>query len=341
MSGNSTPMSRREALRLSAGLGAGIAMGGIPLLSGCAEQEAPSPPGGAMDTPGAPPSGDPSGSASVDAVITKAIPSTGEQLPAVGIGTARRYDVGDSEEERAPLREVLRLLPDLGGTVVDTAPSYGAAETVLGDLMAELGNRDRIFLATKVRQQDHADALAEIERSYQRLRTDRFDLLKIHNLVGWEHKLPVLREMREEGRIRYLGISTSSEGQYGALAAIMEDEDLDFIQVDYAIDNREAEERILPLAQERGMGVFVNLPFGRGRVFQAFGDRPIPEWAQEHGIESWAQFALMFVISHPAVTVAAPGTATPEYARDNVGTLYGTLPDQTTRSRMAELVDAG
>lgn len=337
MAGDGPPLSRREALRLSAGLGAGFALGALPLLTGCAEGEGPALEMEAMDeTPATP-----AGTVGTQAVITKAIPSSGEELPAIGIGTARRFNVGDSEAERAPLREVLRLLPELGGTVVDTAPSYGAAETVIGDLMAELGNRDRIFLATKVRQQDHDDALAEIERSFQRLRTDRFDLLKIHNLVGWDHKLPVLWEMKAEGRIRYLGISTSSEGQYADLAAIMEEEDLDFIQVDYAIDNRSAEERILPLARDRGMGVFVNLPFGRGRVFEAFGDQPIPEWAQEFGIQSWAQFALMFVISHPAVTVGVPGTATPEYVRDNVGTLYGTLPDAATRQRMSDLVDAG
>lgn len=332
MLGDGTPLSRRDALRVSAGLGAGLALGNLSLLTGCAETEGP----GAGAAAGS------AGEASAGtSILTKPIPSSGEELPVVGIGTARRFNVGESEEERAPLREVLRLLPELGGEVVDTAPSYGAAETVIGDLVEELGIRDQLFLATKVRQQDHEEALAEIERSYERLRTDQFDLLKIHNLVGWEHKLPVLREMKAEGRIRYLGISTSSAGQYDDLAAIMEQEDLDAIQVDYAIDNRGAEERILPLARDRGMAVFVNLPFGRGRVFEAFGAQAIPEWAGEHGIESWAQFALMYVVSHPAVTVAIPGTATPEYVRDNVGTVRGTLPDEATRERMARLIDEG
>ncbi len=325
MIGDGTPLSRREALRISAGLGAGLALGPLPFLTGCGETD---------PTPGAP-----DATATAGRLITKPIPSSGEELPVIGIGTARRYDVGESEEERAPLREVLRTLPEIGGRVVDTAPSYGRAETVIGDLMAELGNRDQIFLATKVRQADPGDALAEIEGSFERLRTDRFDLLKIHNLVGWEHKLPVLREMKAEGRIRYLGISTSSAGQYDDLAAIMEEEDLDVIQVDYAIDNRGAEERILPLARERAMAVFTNLPFGRGRVFEAFGDHPIPDWAAEYGIRSWAQFALMFVVSHPAVTVAIPGTATLAYLLDNLGTAEGTLPDEETRQRMATLVD--
>jgi aryl-alcohol dehydrogenase-like predicted oxidoreductase len=311
-------ISRRDALKVGLGVGAGLALGRLPL--------------------GASPSNAPRLG---DGLYAKPIPSTGEEIPIIGIGTARRYDVGSDESDRAPLREVLRALPELGGTLVDTAPSYGNAETVIGDLMAELGNRDQIFLATKVRQEDPADALAEIEGSFERLRTDRFDLLMVHNLVGIGHKLPVLREMKREGRIRYLGMSTSFEGQYDDFVSVMETEDMDFIQVDYAIDNREAEERILPLAADRGMAVLTNLPFGRGRVFEALGDQEIPDWAGEFGIESWAQFALMFAASHPAVTCAIPGTATLEYLEDNLGTARtARLPDQETRRRMASLIDS-
>ncbi len=309
-------MSRRRLLRLAAVAGAGAVLGGVPALFAASGAERTATP-----------------------VIRKSIPSSGKTLPVIGIGTARRYDVGESEEERAPIREVLRLLPELGGRGVDTAPSYGSAETVIGDLVAELGIRDQLFIATKVRQQDHDAALEEIEDSFRRLRTDRLDLLYVHNLVGWRHKLPVLREMKDAGRIRYLGISTHSESQYAQLQDIMEQEELDAIQVDYAVDNRNAEERILPLARERGIAVFTNLPFGRGRVFRALGEESIPAWAAEYGIRSWAQFALMFVVSHPAVTVAIPGTATPAYARDNVGTAHGTLPDEAVRRRMAALVD--
>jgi len=313
------PITRRRALQVGLGIGAGLALGRLPAHAsshGLLPQR------------------------SRDGLYTKPIPSTGEEIPIIGIGTARRYDVGTSEAELAPLREVIRALPELGGRLVDTAPSYGNAETVLGAIMSELGNRDQIFLATKVRQEEPEDALAEIEGSFQRLQTDHFDLLMVHNLVGIDHKLPVLREMKEAGRIRYLGMSTSFEGQYDDFVAVMEREDMDFIQVDYAIDNRGAEERILPLAADRGMAVMTNLPFGRGRVFEALGDQEIPGWAAEYGIESWAQFALMFAASHPAVTCAIPGTATLEYLEDNLGTARTPrLPDAATRRRMVELVE--
>lgn len=311
---------RRCFLRYGAGLGAGLLLPwGARVASAAAEP-----------------------ATSVE-LLTRPIPSSGERLPVVGIGTARRFDVGTSDTERAPLREVLRELPRLGGRVVDTAPSYGNAETVIGDLMAELGNRDQIFLATKVGagRDGAAAGIAEMEGSLRRLRTERFDLLMVHNLAGVSEMLPVLREWKADGRIRYLGMSTSFERQYDDFAAVMAREQLDFIQIDYAIDNRSAEERILPLAAERGMAVLTNLPFGRGRVFEAFRGKPIPEWAAEFGIGSWAQFALKFVTSHPAVTVAIPGTARPAYLVDNLGAARAPMPDDATRRRMAELLASG
>jgi aryl-alcohol dehydrogenase-like predicted oxidoreductase len=275
------------------------------------------------------------------ALLTKPIPSTGERIPVIGIGTSRRYDVGNSEAERAGLREVLRGFTSHGGSVVDTAPSYGRAESVVGDLVAELGVRDRLFIATKVGSGGRGveAGLAEMRRSLERLRTSALDLLQVHNLAGADAMLPVLREWKREGRIRYLGVSTSVDRQYDALAALMQREPLDFVQVDYAIDNRSAADRILPLAADRGIAVLTNLPFGRGRVFRAFGDRPVPEWAAELGIASWAQFALKYVVSHPAVTCAIPGTATPAYLADNLGAARAPLPDEPTRRRMAALVE--
>ncbi|MGH7415099.1 MAG: aldo/keto reductase [Candidatus Rokuibacteriota bacterium] len=258
------------------------------------------------------------------------------------MGTARRFDVGESAEARAPLLEVLRELPRLGGMVVDTAPSYGAAETVIGDLVAQLRNRRALFIATKVGRgrAGVAAGLAEMRRSLERLRTERVDLLQIHNMAGVEQMLPVLREWKQEGRIRYHGVTTSSARQHEALARLVQREPLDFIQIDYALDNRAAEGRLLPLAADRGVAVLTNLPFGRGRVFQALGSRPIPEWAAALGIRSWAQFALKYVISHPAVTCAIPGTARLAYLIDNLGAARGPLPDEATRRRMAALIDA-
>lgn len=280
-------------------------------------------------------------SAETRRLVTRPIPSTGEKLPLVGIGTARRFDVGTTEAELAPLRDVLRELPKLGGRLVDTAPSYGNAEAVVGELVADLGNRDQLFLATKVGAgRNGAEAgLSEMRASLARLKTDRIDLLQIHNLAGVDAMLPILRQWKEEGRIRYLGISTSFDNQYADLVAVMKRETLDFIQVDYALDNRGAEETILPLAADRGMAVLTNLPFGRGRVLEKFKGQPVPEWARELGIESWPQFALKWVVSHPAVTSAIPGTAKVSYLNDNFAASFGPLPDAATRKRMVALME--
>ena len=276
------------------------------------------------------------------ALATRAIPSSGEQIPVIGIGTARRYSVGASEEERGELRAVLKRFAELGGRMVDTAPSYGTAEAVVGDLIAEIGNRQKLFLATKVGAGNAGrDAgIAEMEASLQRLHSDQVDLLQVHNLSGVDVMLPVLREWKAAGKTRYIGISTSFEGQYADFERIMRNEALDFIQVDYALDNREAAQRILPLAADRGMAVLINLPFGRGRVLRTFEDTPLPEWAGEFGIATWAQLVLKYVVSHPAVTAAIPGTATLEYLEDNVAAARGPMPDAATRKRMEDLIDA-
>ncbi len=270
-------------------------------------------------------------------IHTRPIPSSGEKLPLIGIGTARRFDVRTAEE-KVPLLEVLRELPNFGGKLVDTAPSYGVAESVVGELVAEIGNRDALFLATKVGAGRHGaeTGIAEMNQSLARLK--RIDLMQIHNLAGVEVMLPILREWKDAKRIRYHGISTSSDQQYEALEAIMKREKLDFIQIDYAIDNRLADERILPLAADRGIAVLTNLPFGRGRVLSAFQAKDIPEWARELGIETWAQFALKWVVSHPAVTSAIPGTAKLAYLKDNLGAGCGPMPDAATRKKMAALI---
>jgi len=211
---------------------------------------------------------------------------------------------------------------------------------VVGDLVQELGFRDDLFFATKVRQEGRDEGLAEIDRSFERLRTDTFELLQVHNLVDVDTQLGTLREMKEAGRIKYVGITTSSARQYEQFAAVMRRETLDFIQVNYSLAARQAADEILPLAADRGMAVLANVPYGRGRLFSAVGDRPLPDWAAEFGCDSWGQFFLKYILGHPAVTCVIPGTAKASYALDSMGAAMGGLPDAATRKRMEEFFDA-
>lgn len=269
------------------------------------------------------------------AIITRTIPSSGEKIPVIGIGTARRYDV-TTAEEKAPLLDTLKRFPELGGRLIDTAPSYGEAERVVGELVSQLGIRDKLFLATKVsvRGTDTAPGIAQMEESFRRLRTDHVDLMQVWNLGGTAALLPVLRDMKAAKKIRYVGVTTSNESQYPALEALMASEPLDFIQVDYAVDNREAAQRILPMAKDKGIAVLINLPFGRSRVFQNVLDKPVPDWAKEFDAATWPQVFLKYIVSHPAVTCVIPGTAKRSYVDDNVGASRGRLPDEAMRQRI-------
>jgi aryl-alcohol dehydrogenase-like predicted oxidoreductase len=274
-------------------------------------------------------------------LLKKAIPSSGEAIPVVGLGTARRYESAGTPEESARLRETLRRFGALGATVVDTAPVYGDAETVVGDLVEGLKLRERLFLATKVSTGGGREAGREqVEGSFRRLRTPKIDLVAVHNLRGTGTHLATLRELKAAGRIRYVGITTSTDRQYREFEETMRRERLDFIQVDYALDNRGAGERILPLAAERGMAVMVNLPFGRGRLMRAVQGRPLPPWAAEIDVASWPQFFLKYIVSHPAVTCAVPGMARPEYVEDNLGAARGRLPDAALRAKMESFIDS-
>jgi aryl-alcohol dehydrogenase-like predicted oxidoreductase len=267
------------------------------------------------------------------------IPSTGESLPTIGIGTARRYEAVTTEAERAPLREVLRQFKQMGGKVIDTAPSYGTAEMVVGDLVAELNIRESLFIATKVGAHGRDAGIEQLERSFKRLRTPKVDLIAVHNLQDTQTQLRTLRQWKQAGRIRYVGITTSFERQYPEFEQTMRAEALDFIQVDYALDNRKAAQRILPLAADRGMGVMINLPFGRGRLFKAVQGQSLTPWAREFDCTSWAQFFLKYIVSHPAVTCAVPGTAKAGYLVDNLGAARGRLPDAAMRRRMEGFID--
>jgi aryl-alcohol dehydrogenase-like predicted oxidoreductase len=271
-------------------------------------------------------------------LVTRAIPSSGERLPVVGIGT-NRYRSG-SEAELAPLRETLKTFASAGGKVIDTAPMYGSSEVVLGQLIAGLGIRKQLFLATKVYASGRESGAEEMNDSFKHLQTDRIDLIQVHNLSDTATQLATMREGKRAGRYRYIGVTTSRDGQYEEMEAVLKSEALDFVQVDYSIDNRTAAERILPLALERRVAVLVNLPFGRARLFSSVRGKPLPAWASEFDCTSWAQFFLKYVVGHPAVTVAIPGTRRPEHVLDNLGAARGRLPDQAQRRKMEQFFDA-
>jgi aryl-alcohol dehydrogenase-like predicted oxidoreductase len=275
-------------------------------------------------------------------LLQKKIPSSGEMIPIIGLGTARRYEEVKTEAEKVPLRETILKFKEVGLKVIDSSPSYGTAEAVVGEIVDGLKIRDALFIATKVSLRGGAReaGIDQIERSFKRFRTNKIDLIAVHNLQDTQTQLSTLREMKQAGRIRYVGITTSFENQYPEFERTMKNEALDFIQVDYALDNRKTGERIIPLAGDRGMAVMINLPFGRGRLFNAVQGKQLPQWASEFDCVSWAQLFLKYIVSHPAITCAVPGMAKAEYVTDNVGAARGRLPDAAMRRRMEQFIDA-
>jgi aryl-alcohol dehydrogenase-like predicted oxidoreductase len=277
-------------------------------------------------------------------VNKKPIPSTREMVPVVGLGT-NNFDVADAADI-ARRKEVLKGMPQLGGSVVDTAPLYGRSEAVLGGIVADLGIRDKLFFATKVisRDSDGADGKASIEESFRRLRTDRIDLLQVHNLAGVDQMIPLLQALQQARRIRYYGITTSNPAQHPQMMELMRRYPLDFIQVDYSIDNREVAGSVLPLAQERNIGVLINMPLGGrrgvGSVLGRVASRALPDWAAEIDAQSWAQVCLKYVVSHPAVTCALSGTTQLKHLDDNMRGARGRLPDAAMRARMEKYWDS-
>ncbi|MDH5454749.1 MAG: aldo/keto reductase [Gammaproteobacteria bacterium] len=273
-------------------------------------------------------------------LVRKAIPSSGETVPIIGLGT-NRYGVGNDVEKRAVLRAALSRFHELGGTVIDTAPMYRNSESVLGDLIADLGIRDELFIATKTDEDGGAAAtVAQMQRSQDVLKTSTIDLMQVHNLRNWQEVLPILREWRQEGLVRYIGITTSRANQYEEFEKVMRQEELDFIQINYSLEQREAAERILPLAADRGAGVIINRAFGGGRIFEKVGDQPLPGWAHEFGCESWAQFLLKYAIGHPAATLSIPGMTKLHHVDDNFGAARGRLPGAKERKRQEAFFDA-
>jgi aryl-alcohol dehydrogenase-like predicted oxidoreductase len=312
--------TRREVLAMTAGLGAASALGIAPARAAMA----PAQP-----------------------VLTRPIPRTGERLAVVGLGTAIVFDIGDDAAPRAERRAVIETLLAGGARLIDTAPSYGAAESVVGDLLADLKARDKAFVATKVRAAGRDRAIAEMQQSQRRLRTEKIDLMQIHN-VGFvgrgeiAEQLALLREWKARGVFRYIGV-THSQSQARAndrLIEILRTEKLDFIQVNYSMAERSVEERLLPAAADTGTAVLVNLPFARARLFRAVRGRPLPPWAAEFDAATWGQFFLKYILASEAVNAVIPGTDKPEYMVDNLNAGRGRLPDAAMRRRMTGHIDA-
>jgi aryl-alcohol dehydrogenase-like predicted oxidoreductase len=279
-------------------------------------------------------------------ILRRAIPSTGEEIPVIGLGSSATFSQVARSEDYSALRDVMSALIQNGGTVFDTAPSYGASEEVSGTIARELGITEQVFWATKVNvagQGGSADperARAQIATSFERIGRRPMDCIQVHNLGDIPVQMGILKEMKEEGMVRYIGVTSTSENRYDNLAAVMRNEPIDFIGVDYAVDNRSAADMILPLAQERGIGVLVYVPFGRTRLWARTAGRDVPEWAAEFDATTWAQFFLKFCLAHPAVTCITPATSRAANMIDNLGGGMGRLPDAQTVRRMADYVDA-
>lgn len=272
-------------------------------------------------------------------MLKRPIPGTGEMIPAVGLGTYGVFDVGQSKADRDPLKEVLRLFTEAGSGMVDSSPMYGSAERVVGDLAEELGVRDSLFLATKVWTMRRESGIRQMEDSLRLLRTNVIDLMQVHNLMDWETHFETLRAWKEQGRIRYTGITHYATSAFNAMERVMKAAHPDFIQIYYSIATRRAEERLLPLATDLGIGVIVNRPFETADLFGRVREKSVPVWAEEFGCTSWAQFFLKFVLSHPAVTCAIPATGNSAHLLDNRKAGSGPLPDVRAREKMAQYID--
>ena len=303
-------ISRREMLKISAGAGAGLLLSELPAL---AQQQPP---------------------------LMRSIPSSGEEIPAVGLGSARTFSVGPPNPKWVRLSDVLELFYEMGGRFFDTAPSYGTSESVAGQLLQELKIQNDFFFATKISTGGGREAgLGQVERSHRSWGRETIDLNQVHNLRDVDIHLRTIRQAKEEGRTRYVGVTTSFSRQYQQMEQVLRNEELDFVQLNYSLGERGAAERLVPLAQDLGIAVVVNEPYNVGRLFAAVGGRDLPDWAAEFDCQSWGQFFLKYILAHPAVTVVIPATSDPEHLVDNMGAGVGRLPDERTRRRMEDLFD--
>ena len=274
-------------------------------------------------------------------MLSRPIPSTGEEIPVIGLGTWPVFDVGADEGARRPLREVVRHLLDAGARMIDSSPMYGRAEGVTGDLLADLGERPRTFLATKVWTTGRDAGIGQMERSARLLRSNVIDLMQIHNLVDWRTHLATLRQMKEDGRIRYVGITHYTDRALAELAHILQTETgIDFVQCGYSLSARAAERELLPVAAARGVAVIVNQPLGQGRLVRRARGRPLPDWVRDFDCANWVQLLLKYILAEPAVTCVIPATRNPDHMTDNLAAGFGRLPDAEQRQRIRALWDS-
>ena len=309
MQGSNQELSRRAFLTSLATLGAAAALGA----------------GYAIAAPGP--------------ILKRPIPATGEQVPVIGMGSWITFNVGGDKKLRDQRVKVLQTFFDMGGSVIDSSPMYGSSEEVIGYCLERISNTQSLFSATKVWTFLKALGVGQMENSRRFWGVDRFDLMQIHNLLNWEGHLETLLDHKAQGRIRHIGMTTSHGRRHDDLEKVMAEQPLDFVQFTYNVLDREAEERLLPLAADRGLAVIVNRPFSRGQLFRVVERHPLPAWASEFDCGNWAQFFLKFVVSHPAVTCAIPATSRVDHMQQNMGALYGRLPDQKMRERMIRFVE--
>ena len=303
-------ISRREMLKIGAGAGAGLLLSELPAF--------------ALQQP----------------LLMRSIPSSGEEIPAVGLGSARTFSVGPPNPQWVRLSDVLELFYEMGGRFFDTAPSYGTSERVAGQLLQELKIQNDFFFATKISTGGGREAgLSQMEGSHRSWGRETIDLNQVHNLQDVDIHLRTIRQAKEEGRTRYVGVTTSFPRQYQQMEQVLRNEALDFVQLNYSLGERGAAERLIPLAQDLGVAVVVNEPYNVGRLFAAVGGRDLPDWAAEFDCQSWGQFFLKYILANPAVTVVIPATSDPEHLVDNMGAGVGRLPDERIRRRMEDLFD--
>lgn len=277
----------------------------------------------------------PASAANMREPIFRAIPKSGEKLPVIGLGTYDAFDIGNDPSDRDPAKEVLKRFVELGGTVVDSSPMYGRAETVIGDLSAELNINDKLWVATKVWTSGRESGIAQMNDSFRKLKREKIELMQVHNLQDAKTHLATLRDWKKSGKIKYLGVTHYQAGAYDALEQAIKSGEVDFVQLNFSIAERDAEQRILNVAADSGTAVIANRPFANGGLFGNVKGKPLPSWAAEIDCASWGQFFLKFILGHPAITCVIPATRNPKHLIDNMGAGLGRLPDQALRQKMA------